>query len=277
MIDSYLFIPASEKKFIKKSTNLKNLDYRVFDLEDSVSEELLSTAIKNISKINFSNNDWVRIPINIDYQINLIENISKMGMNNFIIPKIKGYEDFKNIYSEILKINSNAKIILLIENAKIYVELEKILDDFEDNIYGLSLGIHDFTFETNMKNDYRVLTNIRTKILLLARSYEVEPIDVVSMYLKDEEKLRNEIVDGFNLGYRSKFIIHPKQLEILNSVKFYSFKKIKEYKDVLKHYNSTVDYKDSLFSYNDIVYEKMHIQKIKKIVDWGEKFYKKYL
>jgi citrate lyase beta subunit len=51
------------------------------------------------------------------------------------------------------------------------------------------------------------------------------------MEIKDEESFKNEVIDGFNKGYEGKFIIHPRQLYLINSIKFYSEK---EYIQALK-------------------------------------------
>lgn len=273
MFESYMFVPANKKKFIEKSETLIDLGNRIFDLEDSVFETEFDEAIANLSSVKITKSDWVRIPIGKPYQIEMIEKINKLGINNYVIPKFEGYIDFTRVYLDIIDINKKARMILLIENAKSYIELEKILKEFRESIHGVSLGIHDFTFETGMRNDYKLLKNIRINIMLLGKAYSITPIDVVSIHLKDNQKLIEEILDGFNLGYRSKLLIHPSQLEILNKTEFYSLDEIKEFNEVLKYYNKNIHGKEALFSFNGRVYEKMHIEEIKGIIGWGRKFH----
>lgn len=273
MFESYMFIPAHKKKFIDKSLQLENLDYRIFDLEDSVAEEDLEIALENLSATEILQSDWIRIPIGRSRQAKLISEIYKLGLNNYVIPKFTGYEEFISIFSDIVSINKKAKLILLLENPKAYLDLQKILNEFSLSIYGISLGIHDFTFKSGMKNDYKLLRNIRINIMLIAKAYSVKPLDIVSMHLKDRRWLEEEILDGFECGYRGKLLIHPYQLEVLNSVEFYTLEQIKEYEKVLKHFKENIQEEDVVFSYNDRVYEKMHIEEIKKIIEWGKNFY----
>lgn len=273
MFKSYMFIPANKKRFIEKSSQLKDLNHRIFDLEDSVVEKDIKIALSNLQKIEILQNDWVRIRIGGSEQNDLINELNKLGFNNYMIPKFCGYEEFYRIFSDIKTINIDARFILLLENPRSYIELEKILIDFSSSIHGISLGIHDFTFITGMKNDYKTLRNIRVNIMIIAKAYSVIPIDVVSMYLKDKKLIEEEIIDGFNLGYRGKLLIHPNQLEVLNGVEFYSLSQVNEYKQIYNHYQEKVQKEDTVFSYNDRVYEKMHIEEIKKILEWESHYY----
>lgn len=273
MFDSYMFIPAIKMNYIEKSTLLENLDNRIFDLEDSVSEKDIDDAVGNLSKIEISENDWIRIPLDGCNRKELIGKLHELGFSNFVIPKCWGYEDFKIVYSEVKSIDKKAKFIFLIENPKAYVDLEKILSIYSTDIYGVSLGLHDFSFESGMRNDYMFLRDIRINIMLISRAYFVKPLDVVSMHLQNRVSLEKEILDGFKCGYRGKILIHPYQLEVLQSVEFYSSEEIKEYEGVLKYYYENLKNTDVVFSYNGRVYEKMHMREIDKIVKWGNEFY----
>lgn len=268
-----MFIPSNKKKFIDKSLQLEKLDYRIFDLEDSVAEKDIEIAIENLKQIKILKTDWIRIPIGRDTNIELINEIHKLGFNNYVIPKYVGYDEFESIFNTIISMNKHAKFILLLENSKSYLELERTLSDFSSYINGVSLGIHDFTFQSGMKNDYKFLRNIRINIMLIAKSYSVKPLDIVSMHLKDKERLEDEILDGFECGYRGKLFIHPYQLEVLNNFQFYTLEQVKEYKKVLIYFKENVQNQDVIFSFKGRVYEKMHIKEIKNIVEWGSSFY----
>jgi citrate lyase beta subunit len=220
MFKSYFFIPASKKRFLEKVERMEDIDYRVFDLEDSILESDLEKSIDLLLNINVKKTDCLRIPLSK----NRIRQIlgSKIKIDNYVIPKFEGYDDIRKVVENILSVNPNAKFILLLENAKSYIELEKILLKFNKYIHGISLGIHDFTFKTGIENDYVFLRNVRMRIMILARAYSVEPIDVVSTNLNNENTLKKEIFDGFKCGYRSKFFIHPFQLKVLKSFSFYT-------------------------------------------------------
>src|SRR5690554_513585 len=112
MFESYMFIPANKNKFINKSLKLKNLDHRIFDLEDSVAEKNIKNAIDNLRTIEILQSDWIRMPIDRNGQVEMISEVHKLGFNNYMIPKFEGYEEFTRIFSEITSINKQAKFIL---------------------------------------------------------------------------------------------------------------------------------------------------------------------
>jgi len=273
MFINFMFIPANNIKYIKKSETLANLDNRIFDLEDSILESEFDKAISNISDIKIRDTDWIRLPIEKYYQHEILKGLVDSGINNFVIPKFEGFNDFRRIQTQLLKVNKKIKTILLIENASSYIDMEKILKEYSQHIYGISLGIHDFSFNTGVKNDYKTLKNIRLNIMLLAKTYSVIPIDIVSIYLTDKKKLVKEIIDGFNIGYRAKLLIHPKQLEVLKRTEFYSSNEIDEFKRIVKWYHNKEDQRNAILVDNGRIYEKMHINEIEKVIKWGEEFY----
>jgi len=273
MIKNYFFVPANKTRFLEKIPTLTDIDYCVFDLEDSVLSSDIQNAFELLSNFKMKNTDWLRIPL-IKSEIKAITLKSmQIGLNNYVIPKFNGFDELRKIIQAIQSVNSKAKFILLIENAKSYIELERILVEFNECIHGVSLGIHDFSFSTGLKNDFVFLRNIRMKLMLLAKAYSVEPIDIVSTNLNNEEDLRDEVLDGLKTGYRSKFLIHPFQLAALKAVPYYEKEEIDSYKKILKYYFDYIDGKEALFTYNGRIYEKMHIEEIKKIVKWGDEFY----
>lgn len=101
----------------------------------------------------------------------------------------------------------------------------------------------------------------------------IEAIDVATMNISDIKKFNDEILEGFKCGYRAKFILHPKQLEALNKIQFYTEDEIANYSDILSYYEKEIMGKEALFSYKGKIYEKMHIEHIKEIVKWGNEFY----
>ncbi|MCK9217048.1 MAG: aldolase/citrate lyase family protein [Firmicutes bacterium] len=273
MIESYMFIPANKKKYIIKSETLADLKNRIFDLEDSIMQKEFEKSLAIISEFNIMETDWIRMPAEYFYRTDILKRVNKIGINRFVIPKFNGYTQLNEIVKSIINVNSKAKFILLIENAISYVEIERIIKEYNHIIHGISLGIHDFTYNTGMLNDYKTLRNIRTNIMLLSKAYSIKPIDIASMNLTEEQDLKDEVIDGYNIGYRAKLLIHPNQLEIINKIEFYSLKEIEDLKSILEYYYESVKGKNALFSYKGRVYEKMHIEEMKNIIEWGKNYY----
>lgn len=274
MYTNYFFIPTSKYKYIKKSEKIENIDNRIFDFEDSILDSEIVNSINLLSNVIKRDNDWIRLTI-VNYELfkNLFTKCLGMGYKNFIIPKFSGVDDLSSYIDPILGLNKKAKFILLIENANALTELEIILRKYKFCIQSIGLGIHDFYSDMGMMHDESILKYLRVNLIILAKAYNIEPIDIVSMNISNIDSLKEEIFDGFKCGYRAKFLIHPFQVEVLKSFKFYTYDEVLHCKTILDYYNAEVKGKNAAFSYEGKVYEKMHLKDIGKIIDWGKIYY----
>lgn len=272
VLKTYFFVPANNNSFIKKTYSIPEIDHRIFDIEDSILENEIIESFKNLSSVELFDSDYIRIPILWGELVNIIIKCKNLNLHNYIIPKVNGYKEFKRLINILIERDPDAKVILLVETPKTYMDLEGILIEFGKYIKGISLGIQDFSFYTGIKNK-KLISNLATNILILAQSYEIEAIDVVSMNIGNKNELKEDYIKSFNNGYRAKFFIHPYQLKILMLTPFYSEKEVKENINILKYYNDKIDKRNAVFSYNGRVYEKMHVSEIKEIVEWGTEFY----
>ena len=55
MFKSFFFVPANNKKYIQKAINLR-ADALVFDLEDSIGNHEIKTAIQNLAILKIQDN-----------------------------------------------------------------------------------------------------------------------------------------------------------------------------------------------------------------------------
>lgn len=273
MIKNYFFIPANKPKFIQKSETIQGIDNRIFDFEDSILNKDINYSINLLRQVKQRDTDWVRVPLEDNIFEEILESTLNTGYKNFVIPKFKGSNEFTLYANKILNLNKNAKFILLIEHPKALVEAEDILKKYSKCIHGIGLGSQDMSIEVGMINDIDIFRSIRINIMILAKAYNIEAIDVVSMNISNKESFENEIADGFKCGYRSKFLIHPFQLQVIKNFRFYTDEEVDMYQEILKYYESNIERHNALFSYKGKAYEKMHIKQFKKIVEWRENFY----
>ncbi|WP_281863130.1 aldolase/citrate lyase family protein [Planomicrobium okeanokoites] len=271
MFESFIFIPASEKKFISKSENFEVEISRIFDFEDSINEYEVDDSLKNLVKINFRANDWIRLPFDIEQARIIVEDI--VNISNFIIPKFKNSAELILFINMIKENQHNPKLILLIENAHAYNNINEILKQVKTYIYGVGLGSHDFAFETGIKNNSEYLRSIRINLLIIAKSHQIKPIDFVSRSIDNESEFIADLLEGFNCGYRSKFMINPKQITLTNKHPFFTKQEIEFFREVLNFYNVELQSKSAVFKYKGVLYEKMHLKSFNKFLQWGDKFY----
>lgn len=269
---SYFFIPANRLSKIKEIKSL-SVDNIIIDLEDSVKLSFCNTLIDEIISSYIDRTLFIRVPLytlSNELDLGFYIRLKEAGFNNFVFPKIKDNVDFEIIASQI---SHEQQIIILIENPLMLIKLHTILEKFHVKINGVALGSHDFMSSINAKHIHQNLEYYRNFVLLLAKAYNLHALDIASMELEDSEKLKKEIIDGFNKGFDAKLYIHPWQIKVKDEVEFYKLSDLqwanKIYKEYLKA-NSFEEFEPIIVDGHII--EKPHLKKVFAIIKYFENY-----
>jgi citrate lyase beta subunit len=274
MLKSYFFIPANNPKFIEKRDSLA-CNNIVFDLEDAVLDGEYASCLANLSQIAIKPTYFVRFSFfkqnTAELNTQKFAELLNIGFENFLIPKFSDITQVQAI-SKFLqskgKNNISLRFVIIVEHPKGLFNLVDTLQQGLINVTGVGLGSHDFCNTMGMKHTLENLSFARQYVLTAAKAFGIEGIDIVSTNLADNNMFRNECLNGFNLGYDAKFLIHPRQLEILNSIEYYSADEIAEAELVYNQIKRIESKEISVVEINGKVYEKPHIQRIINIVNW---------
>jgi citrate lyase beta subunit len=268
-MESYFFVPASKINKIQELSKLK-INTIIIDFEDAIKASQRNDFFLDLMNLKSSKDYYLRVPLHDltktdDLNLTLISKFIKQGYRKFVFPKISSV----NQLDEVLKILEieGLKIILLVETPRLYLELQSTIFNYSNIFEGIGLGSHDFMSMVGGKHTLKNLEVIRQNILYLAKSCKLKSIDIASMDINDHENFKNEVMDGFNKGYNGKFIIHPKQFEIIDNIQFYSEE---EYLQALKIEEELSKIKNKK-EFNPIVVdgkiiEQPHINRVKQIL-----------
>ncbi len=274
MLRSYFFIPASRPRFIQKINSL-NADNFVFDLEDAIAENDIETAIVNLKQVPDVTPYWIRPRLfknNQEINNKQLETLFEMGFRRFFLPKLETPEqisDLNNIfdYYDI----KDFEWILLIESPLALINIKTMLESGEYPVKGIALGAQDYASKTQMQFSEQRIQWARTKLLNVAYALNVEPIDYASMIISDMNHFANDTLEGFRMGYQAKIIIHPNQLKTLQALEYYSIDEI----DQAKRLSHIIDLSKAEKMHAIVVegktYERPHLERIKRILDYAEK------
>ena len=265
MLESYLFIPGNKENYFNKISSL-NPDFFVIDLEDAVSSNNRKSAYELIMKFKFPPTTYVRIPImekcfNNDEMATLIRKFN----GQIIFPKISYSKDLEILIS-LVPSDIILKLILLVENPKCYMNLENILTENLDVIQGIGFGSHDFCSSLGMKHESKYIDHYKKQIIVICRAFEVRFVDTVDLNFNKIDSFKQDCINSFNLGADGKFIIHPNQLKAINEASYLSEQEIENYSNLLIHINNISDEDIDVIEFNGEIYEKPHIQKIRKML-----------
>lgn len=229
MIRSYLFVPGSKTNVLEKAIH-SNADCVIVDLEDAVEYSQKDQAREVI--LDFFRNRNVDKPFIIrvnghstPFWKKDIETAVLINADGIMLPKPElgnVVETVCNNVTQLLKKynKDNFEVIPLIESAKGVQNAYEIAKSHR-LVSRLAFGSIDFSLDVGCELTRQGLELLyaRSKIVIASRCAEIQsPIDSVYSDLNDEEGLRNEAKLSKQIGFKSKLVIHPKQVETVNEV-----------------------------------------------------------
>lgn len=248
-MSSLLFVPANDERKFAKASSLPCSGI-VIDLEDAIHAQHKQVARASLSEIipkyrNSKQKLYVRInglhtPF---WQDDLVE-VVKIQPEGIIVPKAE--RDLHLIdeclvgleTSQGLKEN-HIKLMLILETAKALVDMEQILSSCA-RIDSATIGMADLSADlgTSWKDIVQqsppLFIGLREQLALVSRKLGLNaPWDSVYMQFTDVEGLRRDAIISKRLGFQGKHVIHPSQIDIVNSVYRVSKEEYEEAKTIL--------------------------------------------
>ena len=251
---SLLFVPANEKMLSKIESI--NSDAFIIDLEDSIKKE---DKIQALELVKCWLNDR-QLPKNVFVRLNsdnyILEANELNGYNvGFMLPK---FEDIK-YYSTLANVWKNHRVIALIETPMGIINSDVICSC--DWIFAVAFGAEDYTAIMNMKNSNELLVYQKGLLVNNAKGNNKIVFDTPSFNITDVEKLKEDIQYSIDLGFDGKLAINPKQITLINEM--FSPHDIEYMKKIISIYEESGE---AVLCYNNTVYEKMHIERMKRVV-----------
>ncbi len=277
MLKTFFFIPANNERFLEKRNSIE-ADNFVFDLEDAVAKNETIACLERLNRLELRDNYYVRPRVDFDEErkpnLKPLTDLIDIGFRKFIIPKFSELDELKQMQKLLMSISKYSfyefQFILLVENPLCLLNLNEIVTSKILNITGITLGSHDYTNAIGMKHTPYYLYFARNYVLNVAKAFNLISIDIASMNISDRDEFSNECLDAFNMGYDSKFILHPRQLEILRTTAYFTPEEVKSAKEVYNTVKSIEESKFSVVKVNGKLYEKPHLDRIMKIVEWSK-------
>ena len=271
VMSSLFFIPASRTDFIKKMDAF-SVDYLIFDLEDAVSDSDLRGSLENLERLDIKENFFVRPRISFlngrMVEVDLVKKLLGMGFKSFVLPKISTLDElelFANVAS-----GRDVNVCLLVENPKMLLNLEATLESRVLNIVAVGLGSHDYCNVVGARHSRENLLYPRQHLLTVAKAYNVMAVDIASMNIESEELFEQECIDAHGMGFDAKFILHPRQLNVLNHAKYFTKEEVEEAFAVFEQLKGIEESDFSIVKVGERIFEKAHIRRIKNIVEWSK-------
>jgi citrate lyase subunit beta/citryl-CoA lyase len=229
---SWMFVPGISEKMVMKALGL-SIDVAMLDLEDGVVPEMKAAARPIVAKALQSSRTggpvrYVRVnACNTKDLEKDLDAVVVPGLDGIVVPKIETIEEAQELNENLTRLEKerglaigSIKTMLAIETAKAIIAAP-LLATATARVSGLMFGAEDFskdidlpTIRTGQARDF---IYARSAIVVASAAARIQSVDAVWPDMQDIEGLRRDALLGRDLGFTGKSLIHPSQIEIINS------------------------------------------------------------
>lgn len=218
-----------------------NEDVLIYDLEDSVpasEKDAARLLIYQIIKNHRPKDKYIAIRVNGIYSEELEDDLQaavRANPNCIRLPKVEYAKEVQNISARIGEIEKEAGLevgkIEIICNIESYTGVLNAgeIAKADPRVVALAVSAEDLTASMKAQRTRQGLEVFyaRNVILLACRAAGVDALDLVFSDINDEEGLREDTALAKNLGFDGKTLVHPRQIDVVNSFFTPSMKEIR--------------------------------------------------
>ena len=270
---SVLYMPGANTRALEKAKSLP-ADSLILDLEDAVAPDAKTQARENIRAAlvtGFGHREAVvRINgLNTQWGLDDLMAFTDTKADAILLPKVESASQIQEVASLLKQLNaaSTMKIWAMIETPLAIFNLQEIASS-HPMLEALVLGTSDLVKDLHARHTPgRVETQTALSLsVLAARAHQLCVLDGVHLSLDDEEGLRQSCLQGRDMGFDGKTLIHPSQIALANQVFGPSPEEIDEAKQKIIAYEIAINSGAGIAVLNGKLVEELHIKDAKRIL-----------
>lgn len=223
-----LYMPGDDMHKILKASTL-NVDCICMDLEDGVANKRKQAARDTIANalqtIEFSHSErLVRInPVGSGLEQDDLTSILPYNPHTIVLPKVEYPEQVQWLDEQIKEFEDSQgwpvsiiHLILIIETALGIINLADIAS-VSERVEALIFGAEDLAGDIGAMRTTAgwEIFYARSAVVTHAAAFGLQAIDMVYLELDNPEGLQDQAINGFQMGFAGKQIIHPNQVSIV--------------------------------------------------------------
>jgi len=270
---SVLYMPGANTRALEKAKSLP-ADSLILDLEDAVAPDAKAQARENIRAAlvtGFGHREAVvRINgLNTQWGLDDLKAFADTKADAILLPKVESASQIREVASLLKQFNpaSTMKIWAMIETPLAIFKLPEIASS-HPMLEALVLGTSDLVKDLHARHTpSRVETQTALSLsVLAARAHQLYVLDGVHLSLDDEDGLRQSCIQGREMGFDGKTLIHPSQIALANQIFGPSLEEIDEARQRITAYEAAISSGAGIAVLNGKLVEELHIQDAKRIL-----------
>lgn len=270
---SVLYMPGANTRALEKAKTLA-ADSLILDLEDAVAPDAKVAARDNILtalKTGFGYREAV-VRINgltTPWGMEDLKAFANSKADAIVLPKVESAQQIQEVAALLDKAGARSDLTIwaMIETPMAIFKLQEIASA-HPRLEALVLGTSDLVKDLHARHTAsRVETQTALSLsVLAARAYGLCVLDGVHLSLDDEEGLRLSCIQGRDMGFDGKTLIHPKQIALANEFFGPSPQEITEARERIAAYDAAIQTGAGIAVLNGKLIEELHIQDAKRIL-----------
>lgn len=270
---SALYMPGANTRALDKAKSL-SADCLILDLEDAVAPDAKIQARENIRAALESGFGYreaiVRINgLNTQWGLDDLKYFADAKADAILLPKVESASQIQEVANLLKQFNpsNTLKIWAMIETPMAIFKLPEIASS-HPLLETLVMGTSDLVKDLHARHTpSRVETQVALSLsVLAARAHHLCVLDGVHLSLDDEAGLKLSCIQGRDMGFDGKTLIHPSQINLANEIFGPSPQEIDEAKQKIAAYEAAISSGAGIAVLNGKLVEELHIQDAKRIL-----------
>lgn len=268
-----LYMPGANTRALEKAKSLP-ADSLILDLEDAVAPDTKVAARENILgalEDGFGYREAV-VRINgltTEWGLDDLAFFANSKADAIVIPKVESAAQVQEVAALLEKMNapSNMMIWAMIETPLAIFKLQEIASA-HPRLETLVLGTSDLVKDLHARHTAnRIETQTALSLsVLAARAFGLCVLDGVHLSLDDEAGLKQSCIQGRDMGFDGKTLIHPNQIALANEIFGPSANEVREAEERIAAYEAAIQSGAGIAVLNGKLIEELHIQDAKRIL-----------
>ena len=273
---SVLYMPASNERALEKAKTLV-VDALILDLEDAVAPDAKEQARQNACAAARSG-EYGRREVTI--RVNGIGTqwhdadlaaACEAGPDGVVVPKVNSAAEVRQLVAAMEGHGApeHTKLWAMVETPQAMLHCEEIAGASE-RLTVLVMGTNDLAKELHAEHvpgRQPLLTGLGL-CLLAARATGTVILDGVYNNVKDPEGFEAECLQGRQLGFDGKTLIHPGQVEACNAAFAPSADQVEEAHGILQAWEDGAG--SGVVTYNGRMVENLHVETARRVLETDE-------